>query len=97
MDAFLTALRGGDFEGLLAVLDPEVLVRLDETSVRPGASREIRGARSWAKGAIAFAQAARFMQPALLDGAAAWFGRQVGGSCGSSASQLREGRLSRSK
>ena len=35
VDAFLAALRAGDFEGLLAVLDPEVVVRIDETAARP--------------------------------------------------------------
>ena len=55
-DAFLTALRAGDLEGLIAVLDPDVGVRIDEAAARPGAAREIRGARNWAKGAIAFSQ-----------------------------------------
>jgi RNA polymerase sigma factor (sigma-70 family) len=75
VDAFLAALRAGDFEGLIAVLDPDVLVRVDEACARPGAPREIRGARAWAKGAIAwgkaavgFEQAMRFAQPALVDG-----------------------------
>jgi hypothetical protein len=36
---------------------------------RPGAPTEVRGARNWAKGALAYAQAARFMQPALVNGA----------------------------
>jgi RNA polymerase sigma factor (sigma-70 family) len=68
VDAFLAALRRGDFEGLLAVLDPDVVVRVDEAGARPGAPREIRGARNWAKGAVAFSQLARFAQPALVDG-----------------------------
>jgi RNA polymerase sigma factor (sigma-70 family) len=54
--AFLAAIRTGDFEGLIAVLDPDVVVRIDEAAARPGAPREIRGARNWAKGAIAFSQ-----------------------------------------
>ena len=64
VEAFLAALRAGDFEGLLAVLDPDVVVRTDI----PGALAEIRGARNWAKGAIAFAQLARLAQPALVNG-----------------------------
>jgi RNA polymerase sigma factor (sigma-70 family) len=68
VDAFLAAVRKGDFEGLLGVLDPDVIVRLDEAAAHPGAPREIRGARNWAKGAVAFAQAVRFAQPALVDG-----------------------------
>src|SRR6185436_4399768 len=48
VDAFLAALRGGDFEGLLAVLDPDLVVRAD----MPGAPPEIRGAAVWARGAV---------------------------------------------
>ena len=43
VDAFLAALRGGDFQGLLAVLDPDLVVRAD-MAVPPGAPAEIRGA-----------------------------------------------------
>lgn len=68
VDAFLAALRGGDFEGLIAVLDPDVLVRSDVAAVGPGGSREVRGARNWAKGAIVAARGARFAQAALVDG-----------------------------
>lgn len=57
--AFMEALHGGDFEGLIAVLGPDVIVRVDEAAGRPGAPREVRGAEKWARGAIAFTQAAR--------------------------------------
>lgn len=67
-DAFLAALRAGDFEGLLAVLDPDVVVRIDGAAAAAGAPVEIRGARAWAKGAVAFAKTARFSSPALVDG-----------------------------
>lgn len=66
VDAFLGALRAGDFEGLLAVLDPEVVVRLDRPA--PGAPREIRGAENWARGAVQFSQLAAFVQPAIING-----------------------------
>jgi RNA polymerase sigma-70 factor (ECF subfamily) len=69
VDAFLAALRRGDVEGLISVLDPDVLVKVDEAGGRPGAPREIRGARNWAKGAVAFSHAARFAQAVLVDGA----------------------------
>jgi RNA polymerase sigma-70 factor, ECF subfamily len=69
VDAFLSALRGGDFEGLVAVLDPDVVVRADSTAVPAGAPREIRGARTGAKGAIAFSRLAHSVQPMLVDGA----------------------------
>ena len=65
VDSFLTALRAGDFEGLLAVLDPDVLVRMDMPG-RPAA--EVRGAADWARGAVAYSQMARSVQSALIDG-----------------------------
>ena len=62
---FIAALRAGDFEGLLAVLDPDLVVRAD----MPGAPAEIRGAAVWAKGAVAYGHMARLTQPALVNGA----------------------------
>src|SRR5512134_1633352 len=52
VEAFIAALRAGDFEGLLAVLDPDLVVRADMS----GAPTELRGAAVWAKGAIAYGQ-----------------------------------------
>src|SRR5215510_504244 len=67
VEAFLAALRAGDFEGLLAVLDPDVLVRMDAGA--PAARREFRGAANWARGATAaFSRFAPFVQPALVNG-----------------------------
>ena len=66
VDAFLTALRSGDFEGLLAVLDPDLVVRADMAA---GAPTEIRGAAVWAKGAVAYGHLARLVRPALVNGA----------------------------
>ena len=68
VDAFIAALRAGDFEGLLAVLDPDLVVRAD-MPVPAGAPSEIRGAAVWAKGAVAYGHMARLTQPALVDGA----------------------------
>ena len=67
VQAFLAALRAGDFEGLLAVLDPNVVVRLDEGAGRPGSPREVRGAEAWARGAIAFTHMVKSVQPLLVD------------------------------
>jgi hypothetical protein len=69
VNAFLSALRAGDFEGLLAVLDPGVTVHLDEGAGRPGAPSEIHGAENWARGAVTYAKAAKFVQAALINGA----------------------------
>jgi RNA polymerase sigma factor (sigma-70 family) len=65
--AFLKASREGDFGALLAVLDPEVVLRADRAAVRLGASGEVRGAQEVAETFSGRAQAAR---PALIDGAA---------------------------
>ena len=67
VDAFIAALRAGDIERLVAVLDPDVVFRADVPG-RPGAPAEVRGARDWAKGAVAYAQLGRSMQPALVNG-----------------------------
>jgi RNA polymerase sigma factor (sigma-70 family) len=66
VEAFLAASRGGDFESLLAVLDPDVVLRADGAAVRVGASREVRGAAAVAE---TFSGRAQGAQPALIDGA----------------------------
>ena len=66
VEAFIAALRGGDFEGLLAVLDPDLVVRADMAA---GAPSEIRGAAVWAKGAVAYGHLAQLTRPALVNGA----------------------------
>ena len=61
VERFLAALRAGDMAGLIAVLDPEVVVR--------GAGPDdIRGAETWAKGAMQWNRGARSARPALVDG-----------------------------
>jgi RNA polymerase sigma factor (sigma-70 family) len=67
VDAFLAAARGGDFQALLAVLDPDVVLRSDQAAVQVGASGELHGA---AVVADTFAGRARAARPALIDGAA---------------------------
>ena len=69
--AFLAAARSGDFEALLAVLAPEVVVRADAAAARLGAAREVRGAAEAARG---FAARSRGARAALVDGVdgAAW-------------------------
>jgi RNA polymerase sigma factor (sigma-70 family) len=66
VDAFLAASRGGDFDALLAVLDPDVVFRADRAAVLAGASREVRGALAVARQFSGRAQGAR---PALVNGA----------------------------
>jgi RNA polymerase sigma factor (sigma-70 family) len=66
VDAFLAASRGGDFDALLALLDPDVVLQADRAAVHAGASREVRGAPDVAR---QFSGRAREAQPALVDGA----------------------------
>ena len=71
VDAFLAAARGGDFDRLLALLDPGAVVRADAAAVRMGSDALVSGAQSVAG---TFAGRARVARPALIDGAAgaAW-------------------------
>jgi RNA polymerase sigma-70 factor, ECF subfamily len=73
VDAFLAAARSGDFEGLLAVLDPDVVVRGDDGS---GALRVVRGARAAAAGAQRFSH--RRAHPVIVDGAAGFVATENG-------------------
>jgi len=68
VERLLTALRAGDVQDMVAVLDPEFVIRIDEASREPGGQREVRGAEVWAKQAIVFARGARFIQQVLVDG-----------------------------
>ena len=70
VDAFLAAARGGDFEALVALLDPDVVLRVDRGAARPGASREVRGAAAVAEQVRTFARLAPSARPALVNGAA---------------------------
>jgi RNA polymerase sigma factor (sigma-70 family) len=67
-DAFLAASRGDDFEGLLAVLDPAVVLRADAGVGPLGPSRLIIGAAEVAAQAAHFAPLARFAHPVLVNG-----------------------------
>ena len=65
----LVASRAGDFDALLAVLDPDVVLRADYGATSYGASREIHGALAVAGQALAFSRFARFARPVLVNGA----------------------------
>ena len=70
VDAFFAAARAGDFEALVAVLDPDVVVRADFGAMPGSPSRELRGARAVAEQALIFARMSPFLRPALVNGAA---------------------------
>jgi RNA polymerase sigma-70 factor (ECF subfamily) len=64
--AFLDASREGDFAGLLAVLDPDIVFRSDAVAVARGSAAELRGAQAVAE---TFNGRAKAVRPALVDGA----------------------------
>lgn len=64
----IAALRAGDVQGMVAVLDPDFVLRVDEASMVPGGQREVHGAEVWARQAVVFAKGARFVEPVLVDG-----------------------------
>jgi RNA polymerase sigma-70 factor (ECF subfamily) len=74
VDAFLAASRGGDFEALLAVLDPDVVLRADAGAASagsgPAVSKVVHGAKAVVEQAVTFAKLAPRTQPAIVNGAA---------------------------
>ena len=70
VDAFLTAAHQGDFDALLAVLDPDVVLRSDGGTARPDLSGMLHGAAAVASGALMVARPSALERPALVNGAA---------------------------
>jgi RNA polymerase sigma-70 factor (ECF subfamily) len=68
-EAFLAASRGGDLAGLIAVLDPDVVLTSDAAAVPGGVARTIRGAQAVARGARVAAERSRYGRVALVNGA----------------------------
>jgi RNA polymerase sigma factor (sigma-70 family) len=69
VDAFLAASREGDFDALVSLLDPDVVLRVDRP-IPPGAPAVIRGAKAVVEQARLFSSLAPFARPALVNGAA---------------------------
>jgi RNA polymerase sigma factor (sigma-70 family) len=89
VDAFLAASRDGDFERLLAVLDPDVVVRTDDGG---GALQIIQGARRVATRARSFA-ATRVAHPVIVDGAAGFIATEAGAPVAVLAFTIVDGRI----
>jgi hypothetical protein len=70
VDAFFAAAHDGDFDRLVAVLDPDVVLRADGGRQRPDASVLIRGAKAVAARAVHFALVSPDRKAALVNGAA---------------------------
>jgi RNA polymerase sigma factor (sigma-70 family) len=70
VDAFFAAARGGDFDALVAVLHPDVVLRSDGGAGRPSATVEVHGAENVANRAMTFAGLSPYVRPALVNGVA---------------------------
>jgi RNA polymerase sigma factor (sigma-70 family) len=90
VDAFLAAARGGDFDALLALLDPDIMVRADATAVRMGAPAETHGAATVARWAM---RGARATQLALVDSKAGLVWAPGGRARGVLRCTIRDGKI----
>jgi len=70
VDAFFLAARGGDFDALVVLLDPDVVLRADAGPGRPAATGVFRGATAVANQSLRGAIPAAVLRPALVNGAA---------------------------
>jgi RNA polymerase sigma-70 factor (ECF subfamily) len=73
VNAFIAASRGGDFEALLALLDPDVVLRADAgvssgDARGPAFSKLVRGSRAVVEQALTFTKLAPYTRPALVNG-----------------------------
>src|SRR5918997_1833922 len=93
VDAFLAASREGDFEALLAVLEPDVVLRIDGGAVRAGLSREVRGVRAVAEQTLTFSGLSPFVRPALVNGAAGGVVAPRGRAFGGMGFTVRDGKI----
>lgn len=81
VDAFLAAAREGDFDGLIALLAPDVVLRADEGAATPLGYREVRGAENVANQALTFARSGgedAVPRPVLVNGAVGVVGTRAG-------------------
>jgi RNA polymerase sigma-70 factor, ECF subfamily len=88
--AFLAAAREGDFDALVAVLDPDIVERVDTGS---GILVEVRGAETVARRAMAASQPGLVARPALVNGAAGWVALLDGEAYAVAALTLQNGRV----
>src|SRR4051794_499490 len=91
VDAFLAAARDGDFDALLAVLDPDVVLRVDRGA--RATSREIRGASAVVEQARTFTRLARFARPARVNGSAGFVVASPTGALAVAGFAIADGRI----
>jgi RNA polymerase sigma-70 factor (ECF subfamily) len=93
VDAFLAAARSGDFDALVATLDPDVILRADGGTAFVGASAYVRGAANVARRAQTWSRVDLTMRPALINGAAGMVATRNGVVFSIGAVVVRNGRI----
>jgi RNA polymerase sigma factor (sigma-70 family) len=93
VDAFLAASRGGDFDALVAVLDPDVVLRAEVGAGGRGVSQVLRGAETVARQALLFSEGAAYARPVLVNGVAGTLTAPGGTPVSVMAFTVREGRI----
>ena len=91
VDAFLAAARSGDFAGLVALLDPDIVLRAD--GGLEGISRHVRGAETVARQAMMWSQVDLTVRRALVNGAAGMVSLRDGQPFSVAALTVRDGRI----
>jgi RNA polymerase sigma factor (sigma-70 family) len=90
VEAFLAAAREGDFEGLLAVLDPDVLLRVDTGGDE---LLELRGADAVARQASSFSHVGLVVRRGLVNGVPGWISTRDGQLFSAGAFTVRDGKV----
>jgi RNA polymerase sigma factor (sigma-70 family) len=93
VDAFLAAARDGDFDALVAVLHPDVVLRADLGPQRAGDSPEVRGAAAVAGQALSFSRLDLLVRPALVNGALGAVSTRDGAPFSVAGFTVRAGRI----
>src|SRR2546421_3701924 len=93
VDAFLAASRGGDFDALVAVLDPDIVLRADTGAALAGHPREVRGAEAVAGRALMFSRVDLVQRRALINGAPGVVSMRDGQPFSVGAFTIRGGRI----
>jgi ketosteroid isomerase-like protein len=92
VDAFLAAARNGDFDALVALLDPDVVLRADQGVLAPG-SRIVRGVETVARQALMYSRLDLRVHHAIVNGAAGAVSTRDGRPFAVSGFTIRAGRI----
>jgi RNA polymerase sigma-70 factor (ECF subfamily) len=93
IDAFIAAAREGDFDGLVALLDPNVVLRADRGAVPAGLPVEVRGAEAVASQAQSYSRLDLVNRPAIINGAAGMVTMRAGRPFAVMGITVRGGRI----